>query len=133
MTRAIPLFLNESIERKYGFSRAVLCDRLLFVSGTVGIDASGAVVGKGEMARQVAQAYENLRTILECAGATAADVVKETIFTTDIGCFLNESHARHDFYACGLPPATTGVEVRRLALPELMVEIELVAYLGGSD
>lgn len=128
MTRAIPLFLNESLERRYGFARAVRCGELLFVSGTVAVDATGAIVGKGDMARQVAQAYENLRTILQHAGATPSEVVKETIFTTDIDRFLKESKARHEFYAGGLPPATTGVEVRRLALPDLMVEIELVAY-----
>ncbi len=130
MTRPMPLFLNERVERKYGFSRAVRCDNLLFVSGTVGVDAEGAVVGQGSMVDQVAQAYENLRSILDRAGATPADVVKETIFTTDIQRFLSESAARHDFYVAGLPPATTGVEVKSLAMPELMIEIELIAYLG---
>lgn len=130
MTPLVPIFQNEATERRYGFSRAVRCGDLLFVSGTVSTGADGRIVGGACMRSQTAQVYQNLREILEKGGSSPENVVKETIFTTDIERFLAEGEARHGFYANGLPPATTGVEVRRLALPDVLVEIELIARVS---
>lgn len=127
MIKPIPVFQNEAMERRHGFARAVRCGDMLFVSGTVSVNADGQIVGAGSMQAQVEQVYTNLREVLAKGGASPASVVKETIFVTDIDLFLRESAARHLFYAAESPPATTGVEVSKLALPGLLVEIELIA------
>lgn len=61
--------------------------------------------------------------------ATLADIVKETIFVTDVDAFLRASSVRSGRYRQADPPATTGIEVRRLAHEDLLVEIEAVAAL----
>jgi len=121
----VAIFQNEAMERRHGFSRAVRCGDFLFVSGTVGIGPDGKAADS--MRAQVEQIYRNLGEVLTKGGSAPALVVKETIFATDISRFLAESDVRHDFYVDGVPPATTGVEVSRLALPDLLVEIELIA------
>lgn len=124
-----PFFLHEEVERKYGFARAIKHAGLLYVSGTVSVGRDGAVVGKGCMRTQVETVYANLGAILQACGTTPEKVVKETIFATDLDSFLENSEARLAFYAQGSPPATTGVEVKGLTMPDLLVEIELTAAL----
>ncbi len=122
-------FLNEAIERRLGFSRAVRVGDLLFISGTVSIDRSGAVIARGDMRGQLETIYANLASTLEHFNVGLESIVKETIFTTDMNSFLGASAARAAVYRETTPPATTGVEVSALALPDLLVEIEAVAHL----
>jgi 2-iminobutanoate/2-iminopropanoate deaminase len=124
-------FLHEPVERRLGFARAVRIDRLLFISGTVSIDPQGQVVGAGDMAVQLEMVYSNLARVLASFDASLATVVKETIYATDIEAFLRASSIRARRYADIDPPATTGVEVRRLAHPDLLVEIEAIAALSA--
>lgn len=127
------MFLNEAVERRYGFSRAVQFGDLLFVSGTVSVGPDGKIIGADCMRSQVEQVYAALAEILSNAGSAPDKVLKETVFATDIDAFLQASEPRLAFYAAGLPPATTGVEVRRLARPGLLVEIELIAALQSTS
>lgn len=108
---------NEAIETSIGFCEAKRAGNLLYISGTV---------GAGEMPAAVQQAYEGLRKTLEANGLTFANVVKENVYTTDIDAFKKAGDIRKGFYGANLP-AATWVEVRRLFVPQLVVEVELVA------
>ena len=122
-----PFFLNEVVERRYGFARAVQHHGFLFVSGTVSVDQSGQVIGAGCMRTQVETIYAILARILASCGSSPEQVIKETVFATDLDGFLKSATPRLEFYQNGVPPATTGVEVRKLAMPDVLVEIELIA------
>ena len=103
-------------------------ERLVFVSGQLARDKDGQIVGPKDMRAQIKQVGENLKNALEAAGATLNDLVKTTTFVTDIDEFFKHVDVRHNYLGVGLPTSTT-VEVRRLAHPSLLVEIEAVAVL----
>lgn len=105
-------------------SDAVRYGDLLFLSGQVGVDANGQVAG--DVAAQAEAAFANLGRVLALAGAGPANVLKITIFmtnATDRGRILP---ARRAFFGAARP-ASTLVEVRGLARPEWLIEIEAVA------
>ena len=103
-------------------------EKLVFVSGQLARDKDGNIVGPNDMRAQIKQVGENLKNALEAAGATLNDLVKTTTFVTDIEEFFKHVDVRHNYLGVGLPTSTT-VEVRRLAHPSLLVEIEAVAVL----
>jgi len=103
---------------------------LVFISGQLARDQDGNIVGPRDMRAQIKQVGENLRKALAAAGATLDDLVKTTTFVTDIDEFFKHVDVRHDYLGVALPASTT-VEVRRLSHPDLMVEIEAIAVLGG--
>jgi enamine deaminase RidA (YjgF/YER057c/UK114 family) len=90
------------------------------------LDAEGNVVGKGDMKAQTRQALENVKTVLEASGASMEDVVKVTVYVTDISLLAETHDVRSQFFP-DPPPASTGVEISALAFPDLLVEIEAVA------
>ena len=108
---------NEAVETSIGFCEAVRSGDKLYISGTV---------GAGEMPAAMKQAYDALRKTLEAHGLTFANVVKENVYTTDIEAFKKAGDIRKGYYGANLP-AATWVEVRRLFLPQFVVEIEVVA------
>jgi len=102
--------------------------RQVFVSGQVSKDINGNVVGKADMRAQIERVGENVRMCLEAAGATLADLVKTTTYVTDIDEFFKHADVRHRYFGPGLPTSTT-IEVRRLAHPDYMVEVEGLAII----
>jgi enamine deaminase RidA (YjgF/YER057c/UK114 family) len=105
--------------------------RIVFVSGQVAADASGQVVGEGDLARQADQVFENLKTCLAAAGATFADVTKLTTYVVN---YKPEDRpiivaARQRHLPAENPPASTLVGVQALAAPAYLLEIEAVAVL----
>ncbi len=102
--------------------------RQIFIAGQLGRDAAGNVVGQGDMRRQLEQVHENLKIGLTAAGAALADVVQTVTYTTDIEAFFACVDVRMQYYGDSLPTSTT-VEVRRLAHPDLMVEVSAIAVV----
>jgi len=103
---------------------------IIFISGQTAIDRDGNVVGKNDFASQAAQVFRNLGIALEAAGCTAADLVKLTVFLTDMENLGRYREARNRFFASVTPPAApavTLVEVSKLYGPDFMVEIEAIA------
>lgn len=101
--------------------------KTIFVSGQLARNAKGEVVGKGDMRAQIRQTGENIKVALAAAGATLHDVVKTNTYVTDIEEFFKHTDVRMEYF--GALPTSTTVEVRRLAHPDLLVEIEVVAVL----
>ncbi|WP_066372028.1 RidA family protein [Herbidospora mongoliensis] len=111
------------------YSHAVRTGDLLFVSGQVAV-ADGEVIGPGDMTRQSEVVYEFLRLILEDQGVTFEDVVHIRTFLTDMDGLLDHAAVRGR-YMPSPPPASTTVEVSRLFMPGLVVEVELVADVSA--
>jgi 2-iminobutanoate/2-iminopropanoate deaminase len=99
---------------------------LLFVSGQAAIDQTGAIVGAGDFDLQAEQTFRNLGRVLKAGGSSLADVVKVTIFLTDMANFPKVVELRGRWFSPPWP-ADTIVEVSALALPELEIEIEAIA------
>jgi 2-iminobutanoate/2-iminopropanoate deaminase len=113
------------------YTDAVRFGDILFVSGLTAHDASGQIVG-GDAAAQTRQILVNLTLVLDAAGATMADVLKVTVFLTDINDRAAINPVRQEFFGAARP-ASTLIEVSRLALPEMKVEIEAVVGLPGAN
>jgi len=102
---------------------------LLFISGQLGMDVDGQLVDNDDVAAQAEQALRNIELLLEANGASMMDVVKVTVYVTDISYLDLITPARlkafpHD------GPASAIIEVARLALPDAKVEIEAIATVG---
>ena len=114
-----------------GFSQAWRVDgagSFVFVAGQGPISADGELVGSGDFEAQVRQTFENLRTVLEQAGASLESVVKLTVFLTDIGTLREFGRVRNEFLP-GPPPASSALQVTALAVPGMLVEVEAIAAL----
>ena len=101
--------------------------KTIFVAGQLARDSRGEVVGKGDMRAQIRQAGENIKAALAAAGASLADVVKTNTYVTDMEEFFKHTDVRVEYF--GALPTSTTVEVRRLAHPDLLVEIEVMAMV----
>jgi 2-iminobutanoate/2-iminopropanoate deaminase len=112
----------------YAYSHAVRVGDLIFVAGQVAQDAAGEIVGMGDVRAQTEQVFENLRLVLEAAGAGLDRVVKVTVFTTRLEYrpVIHEVRSRI-FGEVGHLPASTLAVVTSLANPDWLVEIEAVA------
>ena len=106
--------------------------RTIYTAGQVAVDASGAVVGAGDLGAQTEQVMRNLGLALAAGGAGFADVVKLTIYVVDYQPELRAviGKARTPFFAGNTPPASTLVGVSALASPDWLIEIEAVAVVG---
>jgi 2-iminobutanoate/2-iminopropanoate deaminase len=116
-------------EKDFGYSQAVLIDKTLYISGSVAADQTGRLVAAGDMAGQMRAAYSNIRRTLEAHGADFDEVVKETIYTTDMDALLKASDLRFEFYSKERLPTTSWVQVQRLVDRGFLVQIEVVAEL----
>jgi enamine deaminase RidA (YjgF/YER057c/UK114 family) len=114
------------------FPHAVSADggRIVFLSGQLAWDRNGETVGKGDMRAQLRQVGENLKAALAEAGGSLSDIVKITTFVTDMDQFFGCIDVREEFFGPGWPASTT-VEVSRLAHPEMLIEVEAIAVVGG--
>jgi reactive intermediate/imine deaminase len=99
---------------------------LIFVSGQVARNAAGETVGRGDIRAQTRQALDNVKAVLEAAGATIDDIVKVTVFVTDVRHLAAIHEVRAEYFRQDYP-ASTLVEVKSLVSPELMIEIEAIA------
>ncbi|MEO9469637.1 RidA family protein [Parasphingorhabdus sp.] len=99
---------------------------LLFLSGQAAIDEAGAIIGANDFDEQVKQTFINIDRVLAAGGSNRDNIVKVTIYLTDMGNFPKIVEARKTYFSPPYP-ADTIVEVKALALPELMVEIDVIA------
>jgi 2-iminobutanoate/2-iminopropanoate deaminase len=107
----------------------VRAGNLLFVSGVVPVDEEGNLVGGDDVAAQARQVFANMGRVLEAAGAAFTDVVKVTIFLTDVDDRPLINPVRQEVFG-EARPASTLVEVPRLAIPGARIEVEAVAVVS---
>jgi len=113
----------------YAISPGWRAGGLLFLSGQAAIDPNGAIVGAGDFGAQLEATFANIDRVLAAGGSDRSRIVKVTIYLTDMANFPAIVEARRRYFTPPWP-ADTIVEVRALALPELMVEIDVIALAG---
>lgn len=114
----------------FRISQAIEAGGFVFVSGQAAMDLEGNLVGAGDFNAQAEQAFRMLATVLDAAGSGLARVVKVTIYLTDMANFPAIVQLREKYFSRPYP-ADTIVQIERLALPELMIEIDAVALAGA--
>jgi len=132
MTRDTALSIRRELGTPPGYSQVVdvSASRIVFISGQTALDRDGHVVGKNDFAAQAAQVFRNLDVALRASGCTAANLVKLTVFLTDMDNLASYREARNRFFVTVTPPAApavTLVEVSKLYGPDFMIEIEAIA------
>src|SRR6185369_8019539 len=124
-------FLNpQTLSTPTGYSHVaeVSSGRTIYIAGQVAFDKSGSLVGKGDFAAQTTQVFENLKSALAAAGATFDNVVKVNTYITDMSQIQTLRELRGKYYGKNAP-ASTLVEIGKLAHPDLMIEIEAIAVV----
>jgi reactive intermediate/imine deaminase len=111
-----------------GYSHAVaFSGHLVVVSGQVPLDAEGRLVGADDPGAQIRQVFENLRAALAIAGGSMDEVVKLTVFLTDLADLDVFRRVRNEYISAEAPPASSLVQVAGLVNPAFRVEIEALA------
>jgi enamine deaminase RidA (YjgF/YER057c/UK114 family) len=113
----------------FGYSQVVEVSggRTVYIAGQVPLDANNQLVGAGDFAAQVRQAFENVRLALEAVDMTFANVVKMQFFLTDIANLPLVRDIRDSYVNTAAPPASTSVQVAALFRPDVLFEMDAVA------
>jgi enamine deaminase RidA (YjgF/YER057c/UK114 family) len=119
--------LRPALEKEYGYIHAMRIGDDLKISGAVSMDEKGNLVAPGNLEQQMKNCYSDLEKILKHYGYTFDDVTVENVFTTDMAGFIKVSGHRNSIYKNGFPTGTW-LEVKGLALPGQLIEIDMEAH-----
>lgn len=129
MKNITPILMDPDPLAPYAIAPGWRVGDLVFLSGQAAIDAEGQLVGIGDFDAQLEQVMHNIRTVLQAAGSDLDRIVKVTIYMRDMANFPKIVDARKKWFTPPYP-ADTIVEVSALALPELLIEIDVIAVAG---
>jgi enamine deaminase RidA (YjgF/YER057c/UK114 family) len=116
-----------------GYSHGVAASgRLIAVAGQVAMDEHGELVGADDPRAQAERVFENLRAVLQAAGATFADVIKFGVYTVDIEYLPVIREVRDRYVGANGPPASTAVQVAALFQPGYLIEIDAIAVVAEA-
>ena len=115
-----------------GYSRAVKVGNMVFVTGTVAVDANNQLVGGDDAYLQTKFILEKIAGVLHQAGASLSNVVRTRLFVTDIARWEEYGRAHGEVFS-NIKPCTTMVEVSKLIAPEYLIEIEVDAVLRNEE
>jgi len=122
--------LRPQVEDAYGYTHAIRIGDRIMISGAVSMDDQGKPTAVGDLPQQMRNCYADLRKVLKHFGCTFEDVVVENVYTTNMAGFLEVAAYRTEVYGQSFPTGTW-IEVKGLALPEFMIEIELEVHCPG--
>lgn len=128
MTETPHAYNRRELEKRVGYSQAVSAGDYLFISGCVSWDMKGQPMHAGDFASQLDAVYADIDATLKANGMDASNVVKETVFTTDMDALVTANPRRVAYYRNVTPPASTWVEIKRLVHPDLLLEVEITAF-----
>ena len=119
--------LRPKLEKEYGYSHSVKIGNHLKISGAVSMDDTGTILAPGNLEQQMKNCYADLDKVLAHYGYTIDDVYAENIYTTDMAGFLKVAGTRNTIYKKHFP-AGTWLEVKGLAVPGQLIEIDMEAH-----
>ncbi|MBZ0333015.1 RidA family protein [Marinobacter sp. AL4B] len=121
-----PIRVEPDVFSSFAIGQGHCVGDLVFLSGQASLDDAGEIVGAGDINAQIEQAMSNIRRTLESAGSGIERIFKITVYLTDMADFEHIITMRHRYFSEPWPADTT-VGVQSLALPELMVELDVIA------
>lgn len=122
------VYNKRDLEKFFGFSQSVAAGPFVFLSGCVSWDAEGNPLHVGNLEAQVDAIYAEIEATLKVSGLDPNDIVKETVYCRDIDAMMASNAHRLRFYRMTTPPASTWVQIERLAHPDLLLEVDVVAF-----
>ena len=129
----VQLINPATVSTPRGYSHAAVIDlgncKMVILSGQVALDPKGELVGKGDIAKQTEQIFQNIKNIVEAAGGNMGHLVKLGYFTTDVLNIQAIRNIRDQFINTKKPPASTLVQVSKLFRDDLLIEIEATAII----
>ena len=125
------IFNPDSIHKPMGYSHVaeVNTGKLVYISGQVSLDKAGNLVGKDDFRAQVRQIFEKLKAAVAAAGEDFNHVIKLNYYVVDLSRLQDLREVRDEFVNTHNPPASTLVQVAKLARPEFLVEVEAIAVV----
>jgi enamine deaminase RidA (YjgF/YER057c/UK114 family) len=132
-TPPVANFVNpDTMHRPTGYTQVVevTTGRPVYISGQVAFDPTGTLAGPGDIRAQARQVFENLAAALQSVGASFEQVVKLNFYLVDATQLPAVREVRDQYVNTARPPASTAVEVRRLVLDDLLIEVEAVAIIA---
>ena len=123
-----PIIPKDSPPPLAPYSPGVKADNVVYISGMLPLDKAGKLVGQGNVTAQTKQVLENIKDVLEAAGASMEDVVFNAIFLSDMSHYA-EMNAVYKTYFASHPPARYCIRAD-LVKPEFLVEIASTAHLA---
>ncbi len=111
------------------YSQAVRAGDMLFLSGQIPIDPATGDIVSGGVTEQTEQIFKNIQAVLEAAGASLDNVVKSTVFLSDMANFADMNAVYSKYFKEGSYPARSAFAVKELPKASL-VEIETIAFIG---
>jgi enamine deaminase RidA (YjgF/YER057c/UK114 family) len=129
---ATPRFINpETIAKPFGYTHVVEATtpgRIVYISGQLGLDRSGKLVGQpGDFEAQAVQTFENMKAALAAVGLSLEHIVKLNNYLTNMDHLPIFRTVRDRFINTAAPPASTLVAISRLAIKEAVFEMEAIA------
>jgi len=127
-------FINpETMHHPAGYTHVVevTAGRPVYIAGQIALDPMGTLVGPGDIAAQTRQVFDNLQAALQAVGAGFEQLVKLTYYLVDATQLPVVREVRDQYLNPQQPPASTAVEVRRLARDDLLIEVEAVAVIAS--
>jgi reactive intermediate/imine deaminase len=120
----------EKVHRRPNYNQGILVTpgKLLFIAGQTAVDAKGNIVGKDNIEAQAKQVYENIKAILDEAGGSFDDIVKTTIYITDIKNREGLHKIRKQYFT-GDQATSTLLVIKGLAREEFLMEVEAIAVI----
>jgi enamine deaminase RidA (YjgF/YER057c/UK114 family) len=117
--------------RPQGYSPVTRAGSSIYVSGQVGTDSTGALVGEGDVEAQTKQCFRNVEAALEAAGASMGDLMKITAFLVSADDYAAYAAVRNGLFPESGPASST-VVVKELVSPQFLIEIEAVAAVSSG-
>lgn len=122
----IPIKLEPDVFSEFAIGQGHCVGNLVFLSGQAAINQAGDIVGAGDIEAQIEQAMSNIERALQAAGSSIERIFKITVYLTDMDNFEHILAMRRRYFSEPWPADTT-VGVQSLALPDLLVELDVIA------
>lgn len=122
---------NPDPMQPYHIAQGYRVGNMAYLSGIAALTKRGEIVGEGDFDAQADQVFRNIDEVLKTAGSGLEQVVKVTIYLTDMNNFSKIVDLRAKWFTAPYP-ADTIVEVSALAIPQLMIEIDVIALVDGE-
>jgi reactive intermediate/imine deaminase len=116
------------LEKAVGYAHAIRCGNTVYISGQIAHDASGKLVGQGDVRAQGEQVYQNVKAIVESCGGTMENIVRITTYVTSLAYRAVMVEIRAKYFPKD-PPTSTFLVVAGLADPAFLVEVDAIAVL----
>ena len=118
----------KELPKTVGYSRAVRVENLLFISGQISEDSKGEIVGEGDFGKQARKVFENLRAVVNAERGSLEDIIKITVYLTDMNNLAKFREIRSEYFKRDYP-ASTLIEVKNLISKKLLIEVDAIAAL----